>query len=82
MPSRSSPGGLFSFSGVSFGVSFSRPLTLIQAKKNPPSLVGQRVFMELLTRFELVTSSLPILLHLFLFVVYCFYLSSEIIAVL
>ena len=38
---------------------FAQVIFLQEKSKNPLSLTGQRVFMELLGRFELPTSSLP-----------------------
>ena len=46
-------------------------LTFSKKRKNPLSLAGQRVSVELLSRFELETSSLPILPRLFSFTVPC-----------
>ena len=44
---------------MGFCMGFAQVIFLQEKSKNPLSLTGQRVFMELLGRFELPTSSLP-----------------------
>lgn len=52
-------------------------ILLTSPGKNPLSLAEQRVSLELLTRFELVTSSLPDSEHMFWFVVTYRYLLQK-----
>ena len=44
---------------MGFCMGFAQVIFLQEKSKNPLSLAGQRVSMELLGRFELPTSSLP-----------------------
>ena len=44
---------------MGFCMGFAQVVFLQEKSKNPLSLAGQRIFMELLGRFELPTSSLP-----------------------
>ena len=63
--------------GMGFCMGFSASLFSGNKSRNPLSLVGQRVFVELLGGFEPPTSSLPILQTLFFPVVSCCTLSPQ-----